>query len=139
MGVPTYFSKHVPQQSQEGGHGPHSNMLPSSRVPQPEDPSARATSVSTRARTSAFAARSATKGTAFYRLRTAAGTVSLIVTLLAHGCPLQAIVIAFGFDERTVARWGMRTGIQGQAVRLMDINLAIPHSLLRGYRLKGRV
>ena len=54
---------------------------------------------------------SATKGTALYRLRTAADTVSLIVTLLAHGCPLQAIVIAFGFDERTVASWGRRAGI----------------------------
>ena len=28
-----------------------------------------------------------TKGTAFYRLRTSAETVSLVVTLLAHGCP----------------------------------------------------
>jgi len=24
-------------------------------------------------------------------------------SLLAHGCPLQAIVVAFGYDERTVA------------------------------------
>jgi len=29
--------------------------------------------------------------------------VVLVVTLLAHGCPVQAIVAAFGFDERTVA------------------------------------
>ena len=60
---------------------------------------------------------SATKGTAFYRLRTAAETVSLVVTLLAHGCPLQAIVVAFGFDERTVAAWWARSGRQGQAVQ----------------------
>jgi IS1 family transposase len=60
---------------------------------------------------------SATKGTAFYRLRTAAETVSLVVTLLAHGCPLQAIVAAFGFDERTVAAWWARSGRQGQAVQ----------------------
>ena len=33
---------------------------------------------------------SATKGTAWYRLRTPAETVSLVVTLLAHGCPLQS-------------------------------------------------
>ena len=59
---------------------------------------------------------SATKGTVFYRLRTAAETVSLVVTLLAHGCPLQAIVAAFGFDERTVADWWARSGRQGQAV-----------------------
>src|SRR5712691_7417068 len=36
---------------------------------------------------------------------------------MAHGCPLQAIVIAFGFDERTVARWCARVGVQGQAVQ----------------------
>jgi transposase-like protein/IS1 family transposase len=59
---------------------------------------------------------SATKGTLFYRLRTAAETVVIIVTLLAHGCPVQAIVAAFGFDERTVADWWARSGRQGQAV-----------------------
>src|SRR5215813_8678693 len=59
---------------------------------------------------------SATKGTVFYRLRTAAETVVIIVTLLAHGCPVQAIVAAFGFDERTVADWWARSGRQGQAV-----------------------
>src|SRR5947208_4597094 len=59
---------------------------------------------------------SATKGTAFYRLRTAAETVVLVVTLLAHGCPVQAIVAAFGFDERTRAAWWARSGRQGQVV-----------------------
>src|SRR5215510_11639469 len=58
----------------------------------------------------------ATTGTVFYRLRTSAETVIIIVTLLAHGCPVQAIVAAFGFDERTVAAWWARSGRQGQAV-----------------------
>jgi transposase-like protein len=58
----------------------------------------------------------ATQGTALYRLRTAAETVSLVVTVLAHGGPVQAIVAAFGFDERTVAAWWARSGRQGQAV-----------------------
>ena len=60
---------------------------------------------------------SATKGTALYRLRTAAETVTLVITLLAHGCPPHAIVVAFRFDERTVAAWGARAGRQGQAVQ----------------------
>ena len=34
----------------------------------------------------------------------------LVVTLLAHGCPVQAIVTAFGFDERTVCEWLRRSG-----------------------------
>ena len=58
----------------------------------------------------------ATHGTVFSRLRTSADLVALIVTLLAHGCPVQAIVAAFGFDERTVAAWEARAGRQGQAV-----------------------
>ena len=60
---------------------------------------------------------SARKGTIFYRLRTSAETVVLVVTLLAHGCPVQAIVAAFRFDERTVADWWARSGRQGQAVQ----------------------
>jgi transposase-like protein len=56
------------------------------------------------------------KGTAFYRLHTSAETVTLVVTLLAHGCPVQAIVAAFGFDERTVADWLDRAGTHCQAV-----------------------
>jgi transposase-like protein/IS1 family transposase len=60
---------------------------------------------------------SATTGTVFYRLRTSAETVVIVVTLLAHGCPVQAIVAACGFDERTVAEWWARSGRQGQAVQ----------------------
>ena len=33
-----------------------------------------------------------------------------MLTLLCHGCPLQALVAAFGFDERTVAQWQARAG-----------------------------
>jgi transposase-like protein len=59
----------------------------------------------------------ATTGTAFYQLRPSVAMVVIVVTLLAHGCPLQAIVAAFGFDERTVADWWARAGRQGQAVQ----------------------
>jgi hypothetical protein len=34
----------------------------------------------------------------------------LVLTLLSHGCPTQAIVAAFGLDERTVARWLVGAG-----------------------------
>ena len=57
---------------------------------------------------------SATNGTAFYRLRTAAETVSLVVTLMAPGCPLHAIVVAFGLDERTVAACGREQAARGR-------------------------
>jgi hypothetical protein len=57
-----------------------------------------------------------TAGTALYRLRTARDEVVLVVTLLAYGCPVQAIVAAFGLDERTVARWQARAGAQCRRV-----------------------
>jgi hypothetical protein len=57
-----------------------------------------------------------TAGTALYRLRAARDEVVLVVTLLAYGCPVQAIVAAFGLDERTVARWQARAGAQCQRV-----------------------
>jgi transposase-like protein len=57
-----------------------------------------------------------TKGTVFYRLRTAQDVVTLVVTLLAYGCPLQAIVAAFGLDERTVAEWQARAGAHCEQV-----------------------
>ena len=58
----------------------------------------------------------ATAGTALYRLRTANSLVVIVLTLLAHGCPLQAIVAASGVDERTVARWQARAGAQCRRV-----------------------
>jgi transposase-like protein len=58
-----------------------------------------------------------TRGTPFYRLRTDERTVTLVVTLLAHGCPVQAVVAAFGFDERTVASWEERAGRHCEAVQ----------------------
>jgi hypothetical protein len=51
-----------------------------------------------------------------YRLRTPAEVVTQVVTLLAHGCPPQAVVAAFGMDERTVAAWQRRAGAHCQQV-----------------------
>src|SRR5436305_6338575 len=58
----------------------------------------------------------ATTGTPFYRLRHAADVVTLVLTLLCHGCPVQAIVAAFGLDERTVMAWLHRAGDHGARV-----------------------
>jgi transposase-like protein len=59
---------------------------------------------------------SATTGTVFYRLRKGADLITLVVTLLSFGCPVQAIVVAFGLDERTVKNWFKKSGQQSQAV-----------------------
>ena len=59
---------------------------------------------------------SASAGTVLYRLRTEGEQVMLVVTLLANGCPLAAIVKAFGYDERTVKGWWQRAGEHCQRV-----------------------
>jgi len=59
---------------------------------------------------------SATKGTALYRAHEPQEVIVRVVTLLAHGCPPQAIVAAFGWDERTVARYQAEAGAQCRRV-----------------------
>ena len=59
---------------------------------------------------------SARKGTAFYRLQKNAVLVTQVLTLLGHGCPVQAIVAAFALDERTVRAWLAKSGAHCQAV-----------------------
>jgi len=57
-----------------------------------------------------------TTGTIFYRLRSDPQLVMWVIVLLAYGCPIQAIVKAFGLDERTVCDWHRRAGRHCQQV-----------------------
>ena len=59
---------------------------------------------------------SQSKGTVFYRLRYPVEVVTRVITLLAYGCPLQAIVAAFGIDEPTVGSWQQRAGVHCEQV-----------------------
>ena len=52
----------------------------------------------------------------FEGLRRSTELIVIVVTLLAFGCPVQAIVQAYGLDERTVASWRDRAGKQCQRV-----------------------
>jgi transposase-like protein len=56
------------------------------------------------------------KGTPFFGLKTDNETVARVLTLLAHGCPVPAIVAAFRVDARTVADWQRRAGEHAEAV-----------------------
>jgi transposase-like protein len=51
-----------------------------------------------------------TKGTPLFDLKKPQTLFFLVVTLLAHGCPPQAVVEAFGMDERTVFAWQQKAG-----------------------------
>jgi transposase-like protein len=54
----------------------------------------------------------ASTGTPFYRRHKDPTLLVRVVTRLAYGCPTQAIVAAFGLDERTVADWQDKAGGQ---------------------------
>lgn len=59
---------------------------------------------------------SETHGTSLYRVKKASEQFVLVVTLLSYGCPVQAIVVAFGLDERTVRSWLHKAGNHAQQV-----------------------
>ena len=68
-----------------------------------------------------------TKGTPFYRLRHPPDVVTRVLALLSHGCPIQAIVVAFDIDERTIVDWLRRAGEQCQ--RLHELLVQQPRDL----------
>src|SRR6266436_8606174 len=59
---------------------------------------------------------SARRGTMMEGLRTPTELVIRVIILLSYGCPTQAIVHAYGVDERTVAEWQRRAGEHCQQV-----------------------
>jgi transposase-like protein len=71
----------------------------------------------------AFAER---RGTPFYRCRTDPALITLVLTLIAYGCPPLAIVQAFGFQARTVRKWLAASGAHCRRVHEHRI---LPHEL----------
>ena len=66
--------------------------------------------------------------------------IVMVVTLLSYGCPVQAIVHAFGLDERTVAAWRDRAGVQCQKVHQAIVEqgqLDLMHVQADEIRVKG--
>ena len=55
-------------------------------------------------------------GTPFYRRHTDEATMTTVLTLLAHGCPIAAVVVAFGVRRQTVSAWLDAAGQQCGAV-----------------------
>lgn len=59
---------------------------------------------------------SVTKGTALYGIKKGHELFVMVVTLLAFGCPVQAIVRAMDLDERTIRSWWLKSGEQSERV-----------------------
>ena len=58
-----------------------------------------------------------TVGTPLYGLKHPVWLVVLVLALLAGGCPIPAIVFAFGLDERTVTAWHQKAGQHAKRVQ----------------------
>jgi IS1 family transposase len=67
--------------------------------------------------------------------------ILIVVTLLTYGCPVQAIVQAYGLDERTVASWRDRAGRHCQKLHqavVEQARLDLVHAQADEIRVKGR-
>jgi len=74
-------------------------------------------------------------------LRKPTELIVVVITLMTYGCPLQAIVHAFGLDERTVARWRDRAGHHCQKLHQAVVEQAaldLVHVQADEIRVKGR-
>lgn len=74
-------------------------------------------------------------------LRTDERVITRVVTLLAYGCPIQAIVHAYGLDERTITDWQKRAGHHCQRVHEAIVeqgNVKSQHIQADEIRAKGR-
>ena len=77
----------------------------------------------------------------FEGLRKPIELIVIVVILLSYGCPVQAIVQAFGLDERTVAEWRDRAGQHCQRVHEAIVEqrqLDLVHVQADEIRVKGR-
>jgi transposase-like protein/IS1 family transposase len=84
---------------------------------------------------------SAKEGTMFAGLRKPMELIVIVVTLLAYGCPVQAIVHAFELDERTVASWRDRAGKHCELMHHALVEqgqLDLVHVQADEIRVKGR-
>lgn len=71
---------------------------------------------------------SARAGTPFFHRRTAEATITQVVTLVGHGCPVPAIEAAFGLQAQTVREWLEASGQQCE--RLHHAHVVQPRDLM---------
>jgi transposase-like protein len=84
---------------------------------------------------------SARRGTMLEGLRKPTDLIVIVVTVVAYGCPIQAIVHAFELDERTVASWRDRAGKHCQQIHAAIVQqgqLDLIHVQADEIRVKGR-
>ena len=64
---------------------------------------------------------SARAGTIFFRRRTDEQTITRVVTLVSHGCPVPAIEVAFELQAQTVREWVEAAGAHAEALHHTEL------------------
>lgn len=64
---------------------------------------------------------SARAGTIFFRRRTDEQTLTRVVTLVSHGCPIPAIEVAFELQAQTVREWIDAAGAHAEALHQREV------------------
>lgn len=82
---------------------------------------------------------SARKGTVFYRKRSDEREIELVVALVGHGCPVQAITAAFGYDERTVRQGDAESGRHCQDVHEQLVEQPRVHEQIQADELRVKL
>jgi transposase-like protein len=81
------------------------------------------------------------RGTALEGIRKPEELFITVISLLSHGCPIQAIVSTYEIDERTVASWVERAGLHCEKIHHEKIeqgNLDIRQAQVDEIRVKAR-
>ena len=60
-------------------------------------------------------------GTIFFRRRTDEATITQVVTLVSHGCPVPAIEAAFDLQAQTVREWVDAAGVHAETVHHAEV------------------
>ena len=64
---------------------------------------------------------SARSGTIFFRRRTREDTITQVITLVSHGCPIPAIEVAFELQAQTVREWVAGAGEHAEALHHAEV------------------
>ena len=80
------------------------------------------------------------KGTMFYWKKHFMELIRVVVTLSAYGCPVQALVAAFGLKAETVRRWAAEAGVHCEQVyRHLVLGARLPLLHVQADEIRARI
>ena len=78
----------------------------------------------------------ASRGTVFYRKHTAVELMVIVLTLITNGCPVAAIVAAFGLQARTVSTWLEQSGLHAEQLQAHLVEVPLDHAQVQADEIR---